>query len=99
VARAPGVGPRLAARLVAELKDKAPAFAPIDPALIALTGAVEDRTAPQPVADAISALVNLGYAQIQASAAIAAALKGLGEEAGAVEAKTLIRLGLRELAR
>ncbi len=99
IARAPGVGPRLAARLVAELKDKAPAFAPIDPALIALTGAVEDRTAPQPVADAISALVNLGYAQIQASAAIAAALKGLGEEAGAVEAKTLIRLGLRELAR
>ncbi|EHP92663.1 Holliday junction branch migration protein RuvA [Methylorubrum extorquens] len=99
VARAPGVGPRLAARLVAELKDKAPAFAPIDPALIALTGAVEDRTAPQPVADAISALVNLGYAQIQASAAIAAALKGLGEEAGTVEARTLIRLGLRELAR
>jgi Holliday junction DNA helicase RuvA len=96
VARAPGVGPRLAARLVAELKDKAPAFSPIDPAVIALSGAVEDRTAPQPVSDAVSALVNLGYAPVQASAAIAAALKGAGED---VEAKTLIRLGLRELAR
>ncbi|AWN50175.1 Holliday junction branch migration protein RuvA [Methylobacterium terrae] len=99
VARAPGVGPRLAARLVAELKDKAPAFAPVDPALIQLTGAVEANTAPQPVADAISALVNLGYAQVQASAAVAAALKGAGEGAAALEAKTLIRLGLRELAR
>ncbi|AWB19581.1 Holliday junction branch migration protein RuvA [Methylobacterium currus] len=99
VARAPGVGPRLAARLVAELKDKAPAFSAIDPALIQLTGAVEDNTAPQPVADAISALVNLGYAQVQASAAVAAALKGAGEGAAAMEAKTLIRLGLRELAR
>lgn len=96
VARAPGVGPRLAARLVAELRDKAPAFSPVDPALVALTGAVEERTAPQPVADAISALVNLGYPQIQASAAIAAAMKGAGEGA---EAKTLVRLGLRELAR
>ncbi len=96
VARAPGVGPRLAARLVAELKDKAPAFAPIDPAVIALSGAVEARTAPQPVADAISALVNLGYAPVQASAAIAEALKNAGDGA---EAKTLIRLGLRELAR
>ncbi|KQO50068.1 Holliday junction branch migration protein RuvA [Methylobacterium sp. SD274] len=96
IARAPGVGPRLAARLTAELKDKAPAFAPIDPAVLALSGAVEDRTAPQPAADAISALVNLGYAPVQASAAIAAAMKGAGEGA---EAKTLIRLGLRELAR
>ena len=96
MARAPGVGPRLAARLVAELRDKAPAYAPIDPALIALTGAVADRTAPGPVADAVSALVNLGYPQIQAATAVAAALKSAGEEA---EAKTLIRLGLRELAR
>ncbi|RYY11457.1 MAG: Holliday junction branch migration protein RuvA, partial [Alphaproteobacteria bacterium] len=66
------------------------------PAVIALSGAVEARTAPQPVADAISALVNLGYAPVQASAAIAEALKNAGEGA---EAKTLIRLGLRELAR
>ena len=96
VARAPGVGPRLAARLVAELKDKAPAFSPIDPAVISLSDAVEDRTAPQPVSDAVSALVNLGYAPAQASAAVAAAVKDAGEEA---EARVLIRLGLRELAR
>jgi holliday junction DNA helicase RuvA len=96
VARGPGVGPKLAARIVAELKDKAPAFGAVDPALIRLSDSMEDRSAPVPVRDAISALVNLGYPQVQASAAIAAALKQTGDEA---EAKTLIRLGLRELAR
>jgi Holliday junction DNA helicase RuvA len=65
-------------------------------ALVRLAGAVEDRSAPKPVADAVSALVNLGYAQAQASAAVAAALKNGGEGA---EAPQLIRLGLRELAR
>jgi holliday junction DNA helicase RuvA len=96
VARGPGVGPKLAQRIVAELKDKAPAFGSIDPVLVRLSGSLEDRTAPLPVSDAISALVNLGYPQVQASAAIAAAMKNAGEEP---EAKTLIRLGLRELAR
>lgn len=96
IARGPGVGPKLAARIAAELKDKAPAFGHVDPALIRLSDAVDDRSAPQPVSDAVSALVNLGYAQVQASAAVAAALKQAGE---AAEAKTLIRLGLRELAR
>jgi Holliday junction DNA helicase RuvA len=96
IARAPGVGPKLAARFVAELKDKAPAFSGLDPALLRLSGAVDDRTAPQPVTDAISALVNLGYPQSQASAAVAAALENAGE---APEARVLIRLGLRELAR
>ena len=96
VSRGPGVGPKLAARIVAELKDKAPAFAAVDPALIRLSDAIGDRNAPQPVSDAVSALVNLGYAQVQASAAVAAALKQAGDGA---EAKTLIRLGLRELAR
>jgi Holliday junction DNA helicase RuvA len=96
ISRAPGVGPRLAARMAAELKDKAPAFAPVDPSLIALTDAVGAGAAPQPVADAISALVNLGYPQVQAATAVAAALKSAGEGA---EARVLIRLGLRELAR
>jgi Holliday junction DNA helicase RuvA len=96
VARAPGVGPKLAARIVAELKDKAPAFGGVDPIVASLAGAVEDRRAPQPVADAVSALVNLGYGQPQASAAIAAALRQAGEEAATA---TLIRLGLKELAR
>nr|WP_205800218.1 Holliday junction branch migration protein RuvA [Microvirga terricola] len=96
VARGPGVGPKLAQRIVAELKDKVPAFSGVDPALIRLSDSVEDKSAPVPVADAVSALVNLGYPQAQASAAIAAALKHAGETP---EAKTLIRLGLKELAR
>ena len=96
ISRGPGVGPKLAARIVTELKDKAPAFADVDPALVRLSGSVDDRSAPPPVSDAVSALINLGYAQAQASAAVVAALKQAGEEA---ETKTLIRLGLRELAR
>jgi Holliday junction DNA helicase, RuvA subunit len=96
IARAPGVGPKLAARLIAELKDKAPVFGAVDPAVIRLSGAVEEGGAPAPVADAVSALVNLGYGQPQAAAAVAAALKSAGEEAATA---TLIRLGLKELAR
>lgn len=96
IARAPGVGPKLAARIAAELKDKAPAFGPVDPLVASLSSAVEDRKAPPAVADAISALVNLGYGQPQASAAIAAALREAPEDA---PAPTLIRLGLRELAK
>jgi Holliday junction DNA helicase RuvA len=96
VARAPGVGPKVAERIVTELKDKAPAYANVDPALVRLSGALDDKRAPAPVTDAVSALVNLGYAQAQAAAAIAAAARSAGEGA---EATTLIRLGLRELAK
>ena len=96
VARTPGVGPKVAERIVTELKDKAPAFADLDPAVIRLSGAIEDRRAPTPVVDAVSALVNLGYGQPQAAAAIAAAAREAGE--GSDTAK-LIRLGLKELAR
>jgi Holliday junction DNA helicase RuvA len=95
--RAQGVGGRLAERLVSELKDKVPAFAGLDPLVARLAGAVESKAGlPQPVADAISALTNLGYAQPQASAAIAAALKSAGDDAAASQ---LIKLGLRELSR
>jgi Holliday junction DNA helicase RuvB len=73
VARTPGVGPKVAERIVTELKDKAPAFANVDPALVHLSGAIDDSRAPRPVTDAISALVNLGYGQPQAAAAIASA--------------------------
>jgi Holliday junction DNA helicase RuvA len=96
VARTPGVGPRVAERIVTELKDKAPAYADVDPAVIRLSGAVEDRRAPQPIADAVSALVNLGYGQPQAAAAIAAATRNAGEGA---DTARLIRLGLKELAK
>jgi holliday junction DNA helicase RuvA len=96
VARTPGVGPKVAERIVTELKDKAPAFSNVDPALVQLSGAIDERRAPGPVADAISALVNLGYGPPQAAAAIAAAARSAGENA---ETAQLIRLGLKELAK
>ena len=96
VARTPGVGPKVAERIVTELKDKAPAYAEVDPALVRLSGALEDKRAPQPISDAVSALVNLGYGQPQAAAAVAAAARSAGDGA---EVKTLIRLGLKELAK
>jgi Holliday junction DNA helicase RuvA len=96
VARAPGVGPKVAERIVTELKDKAPAHAELDPAVVRLSGALDERRAPQPVSDAVSALVNLGYGQPQAAAAIAAAARAAGEGA---DAKRLIRLGLKEIAK
>jgi Holliday junction DNA helicase RuvA len=96
VARTPGVGPKVAERIVTELKDKAPAYADLDPAAVRLSGDVADRRAPQPVADAVSALVNLGYGPPQAAAAIAAAVRAAGD--GATTA-SLIRLGLKELAK
>ena len=96
VARSPGVGPKVAERIVTELKDKAPAYASVDPAVIRLSGAIEQKMAPRPLADAVSALINLGYGQPQAAAAIAAAAREAGEGA---DAARLIRLGLRELAR
>ena len=96
ISRTPGVGAKVAERIVAELKDKAPAFASVDPVIAQLAGAVDDRSAPRPVSDAISALVNLGYGPPQASAAIAAASRSAGEGA---ETAMLIRLGLKELAK
>src|SRR5438094_8594617 len=96
VTRTPGVGPKVAERIVTELKDKAPAFANVDPALVHLSGALDDHRAPRPVTDAISALVNLGYGQPQAAAAIAAASRSAGETAVTAQ---LIRLGLKELSK
>lgn len=96
VARAPGIGPKVAARICAELNDKAPAPAAGDPAAAKLQAELAHDAAPQPAADAVSALVNLGYAPFQASAAVAAALREAGEGA---ETARLIRLGLKELAR
>ena len=96
VSRTPGVGPKVAERIVTELKDKAPAFASVDPALVHLSGAIDNDRAPRPVTDAISALVNLGYGQPQAAAAIAQASRSAGENA---ETAQLIRLGLKELAK
>jgi len=96
ITRTPGVGPKLAQRIVTELKDKAPAFASVDPAVIRLQGDLAERRAPQPVSDAVSALINLGYGEIQAGAAVAAAIRSAGEGAST---EALIRFGLKELAR
>jgi holliday junction DNA helicase RuvA len=96
IARAPGVGPKVAARIAAELKDRAPGITGVDMGVIRLQSELGDKVAPKPASDAVSALVNLGYGQMQASAAIAAAMREAGEGA---ETARLIRLGLKELSR
>lgn len=87
VARAPGVGPKLASRIVNELKDKAGGIA------MAAGG-----TAPVPAgasADAVSALLNLGFKPAEASAAVAAAQGELGAEASL---DALVRVALKKAA-
>jgi Holliday junction DNA helicase RuvA len=96
VSRAPGVGKKVAERIVTELKSKAPAFAGEASGTIGLKQELGEGLAPAPVADAVSALTNLGYSRDIAANAVAAALRAAGE--GADSAK-LIRLGLKELAR
>jgi Holliday junction DNA helicase RuvA len=96
VSRAPGVGKKVAERIVTELKNKAPAFAGSALGTIGLKQELGEGVAPAPITDAVSALVNLGYSRDIAANAVAAALKAAGE--GADSAK-LIRLGLKELAR
>lgn len=92
IGRAPGIGKKLAERICVELKDKAPAglglrHQPLAAVLRAPQGAA---------AEAVSALANLGYAQTEAAAAVAAASAELGADA-ALDA--LIRNGLKRLAR
>ncbi|MEM8812804.1 MAG: Holliday junction branch migration protein RuvA [Pseudomonadota bacterium] len=95
IARAQGVGKRVAERIVGELKNKAPALSSVDAGAAGLQEAISEKVAPRPVADAVSALVNLGYGQPQAAAAVAAAARDAGETP---TTETLIRLGLKELA-
>jgi Holliday junction DNA helicase RuvA len=98
VEQAPGIGKKLAQRIVSELKDKAPA---LSVAGLHVPGATMNGASIAPpesnaAAEALSALTNLGYQPAQASGAIAIAAKELGE--GTDTAK-LIRRGLKELAR
>lgn len=95
VARAPGVGPKVAQRIVTELKDKAPAYSGAAAAEIGLAVEIGDGVASSAVTDAVSALGNLGYSSQQAAAAVASAVRNAGEDA---DSATLIRLGLKELA-
>ena len=99
VARTPGVGPKVAERIVTELKDKAPAYTDVDPALVRLSGALDEKRAPQPITDAVSALVNLGYAQPQAAAAIAAAARSAGDGAEVQDAYSAGLKGAGEVKR
>ncbi len=92
IARAPGVGPKLAARIAAELKDKAPAFGT---AGSAEEGGSVASALPQAASDAIAALINLGYARPQVMAAVERAVAALGVEAGV---PVLIRQGLKLLS-
>jgi Holliday junction DNA helicase RuvA len=97
VEQAPGVGKKLAQRIVAELRDKAPA---LSVAGLSVPAALAGRAATPPpgdaAAEAISALTNLGYQPGQASQAVAAAIADLGEGA---DTPRLIRRGLKELGR
>ena len=96
VSRAPGVGKKVAERIVTELKNKAPAFAGEASGTIGLKQELGEGVAPAPIADAVSALVNLGYSRDIAANAIAAAMKSAGTDADSAK---LIRFGLKELAR
>jgi len=97
VSRAPGVGPKVAQRIVSELKDKASALSGAAGAggTMGLQRDIGDGIASNAVVDAVSALSNLGYSSQQASAAVAKAVSSAGDEA---DSGTLIRLGLKELA-
>ncbi len=88
VTRANGVGPKLAGRIVSELKDKVGGIAP--PAFDTATPSQNST-----VEDAVSALVNLGFQRSDAFGAVARVGQKLGPE---VEIDALISAGLRELS-
>ena len=91
IGRAPGVGPKLALRIATELKDKAPAM------MLKGEGERHPAAAPRgPAADAVTALVKLGYSESQAAEAVARAANDLGEQA---ETGVLLREALRGMAR
>ena len=95
ITRANGVGKKLAERIVTEFKGKPPPMG-----LFASTFTATSTT-PTPIAAtgaraaAISALVNLGYTQVDASRAVAQAARDVGEDA---TESTLIRAALKALA-
>jgi Holliday junction DNA helicase RuvA len=96
--RANGVGPKLAARVLAELKDKAGrlTLGGFAPATAAIAGAAPMPAASGPMEDAISALVNLGYRRLEAFQAVGEAARELGDGA---PTSTLIREALKRLGK
>ncbi|HXU58441.1 MAG TPA: Holliday junction branch migration protein RuvA, partial [Verrucomicrobiae bacterium] len=100
VTRAPGVGPKLAARIVAELRDKVGGLslgtAALAKSATATTGkAAEGKAQTSIVEDAVSALVNLGYRRAEAFTAVAKAHHAAEQKATLDQ---LIRVGLKELS-
>lgn len=95
IGRSPGVGPKLAQRVVTELKGKVPDLGGIDAGVLGLQAALGEGAAKSTIADAVSALTNLGYSSAQASAAVARVVSRDGEDTAT---EKLIRLGLKELS-
>jgi len=95
VGRASGVGPKLAQRIVSELKGKIPETDGVDASTLGLQSALGEGQAGGSVTDAVSALTNLGYSRDQASGAVARVVRTEGE---ATPTEKLIRLGLKELS-
>jgi holliday junction DNA helicase RuvA len=95
IGRANGVGPKLAVRIVTELKGKVPAIGAADAGTLGLQAALGEGVAAGNVADAVSALTNLGYSSAQASGAVARVVAREGDN---TPTEKLIRLGLRELS-
>lgn len=95
IGRAPGVGPKLAQRVVTELKGKAPDLTGVEAGTLGLQEALGAGQAKSNVADAVSALTNLGYSSQQASGALARIVAREGED---TPTEKLIRLGLKELS-
>ncbi|MDO9335826.1 MAG: Holliday junction branch migration protein RuvA [Caulobacter sp.] len=93
IGRANGVGPKLAQRIVTELKDK-----PISdgPAIFAPTGPSARTVAPSAAGEAVSALMGLGVAEPMARRVVEQAHLRLGEDA---DVSALIKAGLQELGR
>lgn len=96
VARAPGVGPKLAARVLNELKDKVSAMAETPPPIAGSGAPMNARGGDvSAIEDAASALVNLGYAPSDALGAANRAANRLGD---ALVVETLIPEALKELS-
>ena len=96
VGRANGVGPKLALRIVTELKDKPITDGPVLMTAPSSSAASSAPAKPAPTGDAVAALMGLGVAEVNARRVVEAAADRLGEEA---TVQALIKAGLQELGR